>query len=70
MIMIRRKASGRARPEGWAWLDALVAPLDKDFVEAMNEEPGSQERPELEIFDRADLKKPRKSDWRSQIRRR
>jgi hypothetical protein len=59
--MNSRKAAGNARPEDWAWLDALVGPLDDDFVQAMNEEPGSQERPALEIFDRADLTKPRKS---------
>jgi antitoxin VapB len=60
--MSGRKVCGNARPEDWAWLDALVGPLDEDFVQAMNEEPREQERPALEIFDRADLNKPRKSD--------
>jgi hypothetical protein len=60
--MNSRKASGNPRPKGWAWLDALVGPLDEDFVQAINEKPGSQQRPALEIFNRADLKKPQKSD--------
>jgi hypothetical protein len=60
--MSGRKASDNARPEDWAWLDALVGPLDEDFVHAINEEPGSQERPALEFFDRADLNKLRRSD--------
>lgn len=38
-------------PTDWAWLDALVRPLDQDFLEAIEEEPGAQERPELdELF--------------------
>jgi len=37
--MSRRKASGNARPEDWAWLDALVGPVDEDFVRAATEEP-------------------------------
>jgi antitoxin VapB len=35
----------------WAWLDAIVGPLDDDFVEAVNEQSGQQERPALdELF--------------------
>ena len=34
----------------WAWLDALVAPLDDDFVHAVNERPEEQERPALDFF--------------------
>ena len=60
--MSSRKASGNARPEDWAWLEALVGSLDEDFVQAMNEEPGNQERPALEIFDLADLTKHQKTD--------
>jgi len=60
--MSRRKVSDSARVEDWAWLDALVGPLDEDFVQALNEKTPEQERPALEIFDRVDLSKPRKSD--------
>lgn len=60
--MSRRKTSDTARVEDWAWLAALVGPLDEDFVQALNEEPANQERPALEIFDRADFGKPRKTD--------
>jgi len=34
----------------WAWLDTLVGPLDDDFVQAVNEQPGQQERPALDAF--------------------
>lgn len=35
-------------PTDWAWLDALVEPLDQDFVEAIGEQPEPQDRPELD----------------------
>lgn len=36
-------------PTDWRWLEELVASrLDRDFVEAVNEAPGDQERPGLE----------------------
>jgi antitoxin VapB len=35
----------------WSWLDALVGPLDDDFVVAATEQPGEQERPELGFFE-------------------
>lgn len=35
-------------PTDWAWLDALVGPVDTDFEEATNEQPAPQERPELD----------------------
>ena len=35
----------------WAWLDALVGPIDEDFARAVNEQPDQQQRPELdELF--------------------
>jgi antitoxin VapB len=34
----------------WAWLDTLVDPLDDDFVEAVDEQPGQQERPALDAL--------------------
>jgi len=34
--------------DDWAWLDAIVGKLDRDFVRAANEEPESQERPALD----------------------
>jgi len=56
--MSGRKASDNARSEDWAWLDALVGKLDEDFIQAATEKPPNQERPELEIFNRADFKFP------------
>ena len=35
-------------PESWEWLDAIAGTLDKDFVEAVNEQPEATERPALE----------------------
>jgi antitoxin VapB len=35
-------------PKDWAWLDALVGPLDEDFVKAAQEEPPEQHRPKLD----------------------
>ena len=35
----------------WAWLDALVAPVDDDFVQAANERPEEQNRPALDFFE-------------------
>jgi antitoxin VapB len=32
----------------WVWLDAIAGPLDDDFVQAVNEQPEAQERPELD----------------------
>lgn len=32
----------------WAWLDALVGPLDADYLRAAQEQPAAQERPELD----------------------
>ena len=37
--------------DGWDWLDALAGPIDKDFVLAVAESPGEQERPALDLFD-------------------
>ena len=37
--------------DDWAWLDALPGKFDEDFIQAVNEDPGQQERPELdELF--------------------
>jgi antitoxin VapB len=37
--------------EDWAWLDAIAGALDKDFVQATEEQPEPQQRPELdELF--------------------
>ena len=50
-VRIRRR--GRAIvlepvPDSWEWLDALVGPLDDDFVTAAREQPGPSERPEMD----------------------
>jgi antitoxin VapB len=37
--------------DDWAWLDSLPGKFDDDFIAAVNEQPGQQERPELdELF--------------------
>jgi antitoxin VapB len=37
--------------QDWAWLDAVVGPVDEDFEHAAREQPAEQERPELaELF--------------------
>jgi antitoxin VapB len=35
-------------PKNWAWLDALIGPVDEDFASATEEEPSDQHRPELD----------------------
>lgn len=32
----------------WAWLDALSGKVDDDFAAAVNEDPGTQERPKID----------------------
>ena len=34
--------------DDWSWLDAIVRKLDEDFAQASAEQPGQQERPELD----------------------
>jgi antitoxin VapB len=42
--------------DDWAWLDAIVGKLEDDFVQAVNEKPGQQERPALDkLFQRERL---------------
>jgi len=36
--------------DDWQWLDAITEKLDDDFVQAVEEQPGQQERPALEKF--------------------
>ncbi len=36
--------------EDWDWLEAVIGPIDQDFLEATQEEPVEQQRPELDIF--------------------
>jgi antitoxin VapB len=38
-------------PQDWAWLDALIEPLDPDFVDAAMEQPSEQSRPDLAFFE-------------------
>lgn len=35
-------------PETWDWLDALAGALDRDFVDAVQEQPKATERPALD----------------------
>ena len=34
--------------EDWTWLDAIAGKLDEDFINAVHEQPGQQERPALD----------------------
>ena len=36
--------------DNWQWLDEISERLDDDFVQAVNEQPGQQDRPALEKF--------------------
>jgi antitoxin VapB len=36
--------------DNWQWLDAITEKLDDDFVQAVEEQPGEQDRPALEKF--------------------
>jgi antitoxin VapB len=37
--------------DDWSWLDSIAGKLDEDFVQAVYENPGQQERPALdELF--------------------
>jgi antitoxin VapB len=50
-VRIRRHGSAvilEPLAEDWAWLDSIAGKLDDDFVEAVREPAGTQERPALE----------------------
>lgn len=52
-VRIRRRGAGvilEPIPVDWLWLDELTSlgPLDDDAVEAVNEQPQPQERPDLD----------------------
>ena len=52
-VRIRRLGSAvilEPLAEDWGWLDAVVGKLDDDFVEAVSEQPGQQERPAVDEF--------------------
>ena len=36
--------------QDWDWLDEVIAPLDDDFEQAVNEQSAHQDRPELDYF--------------------
>ena len=36
--------------DDWSWLDAIAGKLDDDFVGAVDEQPGQQERPAVDEF--------------------
>ena len=35
----------------WAWLDALIGPVDDDFARAATDRPADQARPGLDFFE-------------------
>jgi antitoxin VapB len=49
-VRIRRHANAvilEPVAEDWDWLDALAGELDKDLIEAVNQQPAAQQRPAL-----------------------
>jgi antitoxin VapB len=36
--------------DNWGWPDAIAGKLDDDFIEAVHEQPGQQERPPVDEF--------------------
>ncbi len=52
-VRIRRQGSAvilEPIADDWAWLDAINEKLDDDFVQAVNEKPEQQQRPEVDNF--------------------
>ena len=50
-VRLRRRGNGiilEPIPDTWSWLDAIAGTLDEDFVEAVREQPGATDRPELD----------------------
>ena len=37
--------------DDWAWLDALIGPINDDWLQAAKEQPPEQPRPELDIYE-------------------
>lgn len=37
--------------QDWAWLEALIGPVDDAFVQAATEQPAQQERPGFDVFE-------------------
>jgi len=34
----------------WSWLDALIGPLDQDFIQGVEEQPSVKERDDVDSF--------------------
>lgn len=57
-VLIRREGDTvilelpkKTHEDEWAWLDAIVGPVDEDVVAAVNEDPGEPTpRPEVDKF--------------------
>jgi antitoxin VapB len=52
-VRIRRHGSAiilEPMADDWSWLDAIAGKLDDDFIEAVEERPLQQKRPELDEF--------------------
>jgi antitoxin VapB len=53
-VRIRRHGSAvilEPIADDWAWLDALIGPVDDDWLQAANKQPPEQPRPELDIYE-------------------
>jgi antitoxin VapB len=49
-VRIRRRGNSvilEAIVEDWSWLDEIAGTFDDDFVQAVQEKPGQQDRPAL-----------------------
>ncbi|MHB8529380.1 MAG: antitoxin [Caulobacteraceae bacterium] len=56
-VRIRKQGSAvilEPVPKDWGWVDKITGPVDDAFVAAVNEDPGIEERPELDYFNEPD----------------
>jgi antitoxin VapB len=52
-VRIRRRGNAvvlEPIADDWRWLDAIIGPVDPDFVDATEEQPPEQDRPDLDFF--------------------
>ena len=52
-VRIRRRGNAvilEPIADDWDWLDRLPGKFDDDFIAAVNEDPGQQERPDLDTW--------------------
>lgn len=53
-VRIRRRGNAvvlEPITDDWRWLDAMIGLVDQDFVDAAEEKPPEQDRPDLDFFE-------------------